>query len=51
MAAPTRGLATSTTQIQVDYVALTGIDTGGASIDSYYIVWDYGTAGVQWYDL
>jgi hypothetical protein len=50
MSAPTSGPATSTTQLVVDFTALTGDQaTGGAAIDSYNLQWDQGTG--TWVDL
>mmetsp|Transcript_9442 Transcript_9442/g.8981 ORF Transcript_9442/g.8981 Transcript_9442/m.8981 type:complete len:609 (+) Transcript_9442:2746-4572(+) len=47
-AAPTSGSATSSSQIQVDWVDLTGTDTGGSAITSYALYWDNnsGTADI-----
>jgi hypothetical protein len=50
MSAPAMGSATSTTQIAVSSAGLTpGVATGGATIDSYHLVWDQGTG--TWADL
>lgn len=43
MAAPTRGSATSTTQIEVDWSLLTNPSNGGSEVTSYQLVWDAGT--------
>jgi hypothetical protein len=43
MVAPTRGSATSTTQIEIDWSLLTDPDNGGSSVVSYNLVWDAGT--------
>jgi hypothetical protein len=44
------GSDTTTTQLAVDFVALTsGADTGGSTIDSYNLQWDQGTGA--WVDL
>lgn len=51
MAIPTRGSATNETQLQVNYLALTGDSTGGATIDSYNLQYDNNTNGATWYDL
>ena len=51
MQAPTRGSATSETQIEVFWLALTGNSTGGAPIDSYNIQFDNNTNGTTWTDL
>jgi hypothetical protein len=51
MAAPTRNAATSTVQIVLDWVALTGLNTGYSAITNYELQWDYGTAGVAWASL
>lgn len=45
MATPTRGASTTTTQIQVTWTVLSGLATGGATIDSYQLEWDGGTPG------
>jgi hypothetical protein len=38
MAAPTMGASTTTSQLEVDFVALTtGAETGGSTIDSYHL--------------
>jgi hypothetical protein len=47
---PTRGGASSTTQIEVLVAPLTGVETGGDAILSYRIQWDEGTPGT-WADL
>lgn len=50
MGAPTMGSATTTTQLAIDFVALTaGSETGGSTIDSYHLQWDQGTG--SWLDL
>jgi len=41
--APSRNSGTSTSQIVVDYVALTAPDNGGSAIVSYELQWDQGT--------
>ena len=48
MATPTRGSSTTETQIQVDWAALTGADTGNSAITSYELLWDNnsGTANI-----
>jgi len=51
MKAPTRGTATSVTNLQVNWVALTGDSTGSAIIDSYNLQWDKGTNAATWFDL
>lgn len=52
MAAPYRGSLTSETQIEVKWVALTTqSQIGGAPIVSYYLQWDQGSNGANWYDL
>ena len=50
MAVPTRG-ATTLTSIGVNWVALTGDSTGGATIDSYELQNDDGTGSASWYTL
>lgn len=47
----TRGPLTSEIKIQVIWQPLTGNSTGGASISSYYLQWDLGTNGINWYDI
>lgn len=50
MAAPTLNVATiSLTQIEVQWLALSGDDNGGATIDSYNLQYDQGTS--TWIDL
>jgi hypothetical protein len=51
MAAPTRGSATTETQLQVNWLALTGSSTGGVALDSFNVEWDSGTNGASWVDL
>src|SRR3569832_801329 len=51
MSAPTRDAATSTTQIVVDWTALTSPNDGHAAITSYHLQWDSATSGVTWTDL
>lgn len=51
MSAPTRGSGTNTNTIVVNWVALTGDNTGGASIASYNLQWDNGSDGANWYEL
>jgi hypothetical protein len=52
VAQPTRGSATSVSQIEVVWTALTGDATGGSPVDSYHLQWDAGSgAGGGWYDL
>ena len=51
MSQVSRGPATSTTQIEAEWSALTGHETGGATIDSYHLQWDAGTDQATWYDL
>ena len=46
-----RGPATSTTQIEAVWTALTGHQTGGSPIDSYHLQWDLSSNEAQWYDL
>lgn len=43
--APTRGALTYETQIEVEYAALAGVETGGSPITSYVVLWDQGLAG------
>jgi len=50
MSAPTQGSATSDSQIQVDWVALSSSPSnGGSTILSYHVQWDQGTS--TWVDL
>lgn len=51
MATPTRGGATSVSQVQVEWIALSGDETGGNTVDSYNVQWDAGSSGAGWYDL
>lgn len=43
MTAPTRGSATSESQLQVNWATLTGTDTGNSAILSYSLYWDNGS--------
>lgn len=43
MDAPTRGSATSTSQIEVDWTVLTDPSDGGSQVTSYELVWDSGS--------
>ena len=47
MADPTRGIATTTNRIQVNWIALTYPDNGNSDILSYNLVWDAGTGTVE----
>lgn len=48
MAAPVRGSGTTTSLLQLTWVALsTSADTGGATVTSYNVQWDAGTGGVS----
>lgn len=51
MATPTRGAATSSTIVQVDWVALTASLNGDSTITSYHLQWDAGTSGSTWTNL
>ena len=51
MASPTRGELTTVNQVEVVWVALSGLATGGSTIDSYHLQWDFATSGGSWYDL
>jgi hypothetical protein len=53
MALPTSGLATTDTQIEVDWTALTSTTTGNSPILSYNLYWDNGsgTTNLQLIDL
>jgi hypothetical protein len=51
MTAPTSGLNTNEQQIEVDWTALTGSATGGATITSYNLQYDSGSNGVSWSDV
>lgn len=51
MDTPSRGYSTSITTLYVDWVALTGDDTGSATIDSYNLQWDNGSSGTTWTEL
>jgi hypothetical protein len=43
--APTRGALTHETQIEIDFQALVGAETGGSPILSYVVLWDDGLGG------
>jgi hypothetical protein len=49
--APSRGLATSVSQVEAEWAALIGDQTGGNTIESYQLQWDAGSTGAGWYDL
>lgn len=51
MAPVTEGADTLENQIEIDWVALTDTDTGGATITSYNLQWDKGTNGATWYNI
>lgn len=52
MASVTRGALTSESEIEVKWVALsTNAQIGGSPIVSYYLQWDMGSNGANWYDL
>lgn len=48
---PTRGIKTSTSALQINWIALEGNLTGGVPIDSYNLQWDRGTNNEDWFDL
>jgi hypothetical protein len=48
MNTPTNGLTTNELQIQVNWAALTGVNTGGSTITSYNLQYDSGSAGYVW---
>lgn len=43
MSAPSRGTATSTSQVEIDWTLLTDPSNGGSEVTSYHLVWDAGT--------
>ena len=49
--APSRGAATSVSQVEAEWAALVGEQTGGNAIESYQLQWDAGSTGAAWYDL
>jgi hypothetical protein len=50
--APARNnLLTTMTSITVDYLAVTGFATGGATILSYELQWDQGPGAATWVSL
>lgn len=52
MAAPTEGAATTMSQIEVEWVALTTAEETGASpITSYVLEWDQASGGGVWANL
>jgi hypothetical protein len=52
MGSPVRGLATTDSQIEVDWLPLVSTSaTGNAAILSYNLQWDLGTSGTSWTDL
>ena len=48
---PTRNIATSYTQLVVDYSALIDTDTGGSPVVSYGLRYDDGSSGTIWTNL
>lgn len=44
MQAPTSGSATSSTMIQINWVALNSTQNGGSAVTSYIAYWDQGNA-------
>ena len=51
MSPPILGTNISLTQLEVQWIPLIGISTGGATINSYEIQYDDGTNGVTWTSL
>ena len=51
MSPPTLGTNITLTQLEVEWTALVGVNTGGDMIDSYEIQYDDGTNGVTWTSL
>jgi len=51
MAAVARGTSTSTSQVHVEWLALAGLATGGAAVDSYHLEWDAASGGAAWESL
>jgi Fibronectin type III domain len=51
MATPTKDSSSSSTQLVVDWTALTSPDNGDSTITSYNLKWDAGTSGVTWTTL
>jgi hypothetical protein len=49
MGKPQRGSQTNESSLQITWVQLTGIHTGGAAIDSYNVKWDSGNG--TWVNL
>lgn len=47
MVTPSRGSGTSTSQIEVDWTALTVPTNGGSAITSYHLLWDAGTGTID----
>jgi hypothetical protein len=47
--APSRGASTATTQVEVEWPALTAPGDGGSAVTSYHVQWDQGTG--SWADL
>ena len=48
---PTRDILTTTSQIVVDWAALTLAQSGYSAVTSYNLMWDAGTNAGQWYSL
>ncbi len=44
---PRRGSSTTTAQIEVEWDAVTSPQSGGETITSYHVVWDFGTGTVD----
>jgi hypothetical protein len=51
MSTPTRGSSTTTSQVQIQWTALSNPSDGYSSILSYHLEWDAGTSGVTWSSL
>jgi hypothetical protein len=49
--APTRGAATSHTQLVAEWLPLSGDDTGGSPVLSYHLRYDDASGGTVWTDL
>ncbi len=51
VSAPTRGILTGPTQLDVKWLELTGTNTGGSPILSYHLQYDNATNAVTWLDV
>ena len=51
MASPTRGSATGTDRLELEWTLLVSPDDGYSAVTTYALYWDAGTAGGTWTSL